>query len=316
MSKSLLIIGGTGFVGKSIINYFETCNPLKITRIIILSRNAKTQKIKKILKKKIKIIRISADITKINKLPTADYIIYCAILKKHNEDLKAVKNYKKLAIKHHLKSKILYLSSGAVYGVQKNKKNFKESHLDKFKIINFKNGYKKNYSLIKLKNEKFFKELGKKGLDVSIARCFTFVGPNLPLNSYYVIGNIIDSILKKKIINIKANYKIIRSYMHSDDLVRWLIKILQNSNQKCPIFNVGSDDKISIHQVSKTLAKKFNLKTSKKIIKLNKIDYYIPNINKAKKKLNLNLKYNSLQSIKKTISFYLNNIQKLTSKNY
>ena len=82
------------------------------------------------------------------------------------------------------------------------------------------------------------------------------------------------------------------------------------------IYNVGSDDKISIHQVSETLAKKFNLKTSKKIIKLNKIDYYIPNINKAKKKLNLNLKYNSLQSIKKTISFYLNNVQKLTNKNY
>lgn len=316
MSKSLLIIGGTGFVGKAIINYFETRNPLQITKIIILSRNAKNKKIKKILKKKIKIIKISADIIKINKLPTADYIIYCAILKNYDRDLKGVKNYKKLAIKHHLQSKILYLSSGAVYGVQKNKNNFKESFLNKFKKNNFKNGYKKKYSLIKLKNEKLFKELGKKGLNVSIARCFSFVGPDLPLNSHYVIGNIIDNILKKKMINIKANYKIMRSYMYSDDLVRWLIKILQNSTNKCPIYNVGSDDKVSIHQVSENLAKKFNLKTSNKVINLNKIDYYIPNINKAKKKLKLNVKYNSSQSINKTINFYLNNFQNFTNKNF
>ena len=52
-SKSLLIIGGTGFFGKSILDYLKNHNILKLKKIIILSRVTKNIKIDKILKKKI-----------------------------------------------------------------------------------------------------------------------------------------------------------------------------------------------------------------------------------------------------------------------
>jgi dTDP-glucose 4,6-dehydratase len=306
--KSLLIVGGTGFFGKSILDYFQNNNSLKINKIIIFSRRMQNIKINKRLKKKIKIIRISGNILKIKKLPKTDYVIYAGILKNHNQDLKAVKNYSKLAVKYHLSSKILYVSSGAIYGIQEPKvKGFKESYLEKCKKINFKSGYKKNYSSTKLYNENLFKKLSIKGLKVSIARCFSFVGQHLPQNSHYVIGNIINNILRNENIIIKANYKVMRSYMYSNDLVRWLLKILDNSNNQCPIYNVGSNNKISIQNTANFLAKKYGLKVLSPKILLKKVDNYIPNIEKAKKELNLNNSYTSVSAIIKTINILKKN---------
>ena len=130
------------------------------------------------------------------------------------------------------------------------------------------------------------------------------MGEFLPLNSNFVIGNFIKNILHKKTIVIKANYTIHRSYMYSDDLVRWLIKILDNSNTSCPIFNVGSDNKISIKKIANILSKKYHLNKIVPKLSVKFQDNYIPNINKAKKKLGLKNKYTSIQAILKTIKVY------------
>ena len=307
--KSLLVIGGTGFFGKSILEYLSSNSLLniKINKIFILSRRKLELAIyNKKFKKKFKIIKINSNMLNIKSLPKADYVIYAAILKNYKNDHKAVKKYLNLAKKYHLKSKILYVSSGAVYGKQPDSiKGFKENYLQFNNKIFFKKGYKKEYSKIKLKNEKLFKQFGKTGAKVSIARCFSFVGPNLSLNTNYVIGNIINNILRNENIIIKANYEIIRSYMYSDDLVRWLLKIIDKSNNQCPLYNVGSNDKISIHKIANLLAKKYCLKIliSRKSSK--KIDKYIPNTDKAKRELNLVTNNTSLEAIQKTINFYL-----------
>ena len=312
--KSLLVIGGTGFFGKSILKYLSNNSLLniKINKIFILSRRKlELATYNKKLKKKFKIIKINSNILTIKSLPKVDYVIYSAILKNYKNDHKAVKNYLNLAKKNHLNSKILYISSGAVYGKQpETNKGFKENYLQFNNKISFKKSYKKEYSKIKLKNEKLFQQFGKTGAKVSIARCFSFVGPNLPLNTNYVIGNIINNILKNENIIIKANYKIIRSYMYSDDLVRWLLKILDHSNNLCPIFNVGSDNKVSIHKIANVLAKKYNLVILSPKISSKKIDNYIPNINKARKELNLKINNDSLEAIQKTINFHLKNCNK------
>jgi dTDP-glucose 4,6-dehydratase len=310
--KTLLIIGGSGFFAKSIIdNIYYYSFFKKIKKIILLSRSVNKIKIDRTVNNKFKIKTIRGDISKLKKIPFADYIIYCAINYNYDEDYKAVKNYLNLAKKNHLKSKILYISSGAVYGKQpETNKGFKENYLQFNNKISFKKSYKKEYSEIKLKNEKLFQQFGKEGAKVSIARCFSFVGPDLPLNATYVIGNIINNILRNKNIIIKANYKIIRSYMYSDDLVRWLLKILDHSNKLCPIFNVGSDNKVSIHKTANVLAKKYNLEVLSPKISSKKIDNYIPNINKARKGLNLTVNNDSLGAIQKTINFHLKNCNK------
>jgi len=305
-SNTLLIIGGTGFFGHSILKYLSNSKLFKkkLKKIIIISRKKlKKYEYFKQLKKNYKVVKINSDILKIKKLPSADYVIYCAILRNFKDDFLAVKNYINLAKIYHSKSKIIYTSSGAVYGVQNKIRGFKENYLKFYKKINFKNGYKKSYSYYKLKSERLFQKLASSGLKVSIARCFSFVGEFLPLNSHYVIGNLIKNILDKKKIIIKANYKIYRSYMHSDELVKWLLKILDYSNQKCHIYNVGSDKKISISQIVKILARKYKLQFIIPKISSKKKDFYLPNFNKKKRELNLINKSDNINNIIKTIKF-------------
>jgi dTDP-glucose 4,6-dehydratase len=304
---SLLIIGGTGFFGKSILKYLLNNTFLKIKKIFILSRRKlELETYNKKLRKKFKIIKINSNILTIKNLPKVDYVIYAAILKSYKNDHKAVKNYINLAKKYHLNSKILYISSGAVYGEQPESiKGFKENYFKYHKKINFKKGYKQSYANFKLSSEKLFQKLGNEGFKVSIARCFAFVGEFLPLNSNFVIGNLIQSILDGVSIKINANYKIFRSYMYADDLARWLLKILDNSNPQCPIYNVGSNDKISIHQVANTLAKKFNKRINFARLSSKKSDSYVPNINKAKKILDLRIHNSSVEGIFKTINILI-----------
>jgi FlaA1/EpsC-like NDP-sugar epimerase len=85
--NSLLIIGGTGFLGKSILDFLINFNPLKINKIIIISRGLHKIKIYKNLKKKFKIKIITADILRVKKLPSANYIIYAAKLKNTGQGL-------------------------------------------------------------------------------------------------------------------------------------------------------------------------------------------------------------------------------------
>ena len=65
--------------------------------------------------------------------------------------------------------------------------------------------------------------MAKEGFKVSIVRGFTFYGKHI-LNYNYLISKIISAIKLKKIkINNPNTY---RSYMHADDMCKWLIKKL------------------------------------------------------------------------------------------
>ena len=310
-SKSLLIIGGTGFFGHSILKYFLNSKSLKkkFNKIIIISRK-KLEKFDYLekLKKSYSIIKINCDILKLTSLPKADYVIYSAILKNFREDCLAIKNYTRLAKKYHKNSKILFTSSGAIYGKQPNNiVSFKENYLQNNKKINYKKNYKKKYAYYKMKNEELFHQLGSLGIKTSIARCFSFVGEFIPRNSNYIIGNFIDNILKNEKISIRSSYVIKRSYMYSDDLVKCLLKIVENATSQCPTYNVGSNDVVSLHNVAKFLAKKYNLESSFPKISPKQYDNYIPSIDLLKKKLNFKTSLTSIDAIIKTVNLLKKN---------
>jgi nucleoside-diphosphate-sugar epimerase len=291
--KKLLVIGGSGFFGKSIIDCGIHRKLIKhrINEIYIISRS-------KILKKKkfqhIKINYIYKNIINIKKIPEVDYIIYCI----KNENIKISKdyfsNFFRLIKKFSKKPKILFTSSGAVYGKNKTKQNEK-SRINLKKIYALK-GYKKNYALEKIFMENKFQELGKLNFDVSIARCYNFIGKHI-LNSKQAVGDMISAGLNKDIISLNTTGNVYRAYMNADDLVNWLIVILKNSNKKCPIFNVGSDKEINLRKLGKKIAKIFNRVLKLKKIKKNQFDYYVPSVNKAKKLLKLKISINLNDSI-------------------
>jgi len=298
--KKLLIIGGSGFVGSSIVDNAVNKKLIKkkINEIFVLSRSIKSKQKKY---RHVKITYINNDILNVKKIPQIDYIIYCL----KNTDIKISNNYfnKFLKLLKTLKNKpdILFTSSGAVYGKNTNKKKVSEKKKIDIKAINNFKGYKKKYAKEKLFLEKKFKDLSTKNYNVSIARCFTFIGKSI-VRYNYAISDLINAANNKENITLNSKIDVFRSYMHSDDLSNWLITILNNSNTKCPIYNVGSDKVINLKNLTKKIGIMTNKRISIKIKKSNKFDYYIPSIFKAKKELNLK---NSI-SLKDALSSTIN----------
>ncbi len=296
---NLLIVGGTGFIGRSIHNYLIN-NPegKKFKKIYIVSKKNKSNFLKK--SNYFQTIKIKTDITKTKNLPDANLIIYLAKLKNSKEDTFAAQNIYKILSKKKSKTKFLYVSSGAVYGYLNKKKNLTENYLENNKRVKFKDSKKNDYALSKIKCEKIFLELDANIYDVKIARCFTFVGKNL-ISDKYAVREFILSILNNKPIIMKSNFKVYRSYMHEDIMSKYLIKILLKENLRSRIFNVGSEDKVDLNQLGKILAKKYKLQfVDKKIIK-KEADFYVPNISRLKKNFQFKNNQSSLDSILKTI---------------
>ena len=303
--KSLLFIGGTGFLGKSFFDYLNRnkLNKIKLSKIIIVSRK------KKLIKSKVKISYIKKSISNIKLIPYVDYIIYAANSDDNLENIKGINNFINLLDERHKKTKILFTSSGAVYGPRKIKKKMIENEKINFMKVSEFSGYKNEYAKAKITMERKFIQLGKKGYKISIARLFSFIGKRILENDHFAITNLILQARdkKNKTIKLNDNRSVFRGYMNSEDLIRWLIKIILNSSEKSKIYNVGSDEVVSIESLAKKIAKKINKKIKK--INLNKkklideIDYYVPSIKKAKKDLNLKLKLNFNQSLNQLFKY-------------
>ena len=297
--KKLLILGGSGFIGSSIAEYGIDKKLIKhkINKIYILSRVKKTDINKK---KYIKIEYIYKNILNLKKIPHVDYIIYCLknsnikISKKYfNQFLKLLKNLKN-------KPKILFTSSGAIYGKNIDKKKDKESKIIDLNSIKALNTYKKKYALEKIFIEQKIINLGLKNYSVSIARCYTFIGKNI-IRYKFAIADLLNDALRNKVIKLKTRKNVYRSYMHSNDLAEWLIKILKKSNKKCPIYNVGSDKVINLRHLARRISKLSNKKSHINKISTKDWDYYVPCIAKAKKELNLKISINLNDALNSTI---------------
>ncbi|MEI7611255.1 MAG: NAD(P)-dependent oxidoreductase [Betaproteobacteria bacterium] len=89
----------------------------------------------------------------------------------------------------------------------------------------------------------------KHQMSYSVARCFSFVGPFLPLNIHYAIGNFIDQALNSEAIVVKGDGTPLRSYLYMADLVTWLLKALLDG-QNARVYNVGSDQAITIRELA------------------------------------------------------------------
>jgi len=132
----------------------------------------------------------------------------------------------------------------------------------------------------------------KHDFDMRIARCFSFVGPHLPLDIHYAIGNFIRDALRADAITVNGNGSPMRSYMYLSDLVIWLVTLLQRG-QRGGVYNVGSDQAISIRDlaclVRDTLAPDKPVNIVGQSVAGVGGDWYVPNIQQAREELGLDV---------------------------
>lgn len=132
----------------------------------------------------------------------------------------------------------------------------------------------------------------KHDLEIVVARCFTLVGPGLPLDIHYAIGNFIRDALWNDAIIVNGDGSPIRSYMYIADLVVWLLVMLTQASSG-GVFNVGSDEPISIYKLACRI--RDILAPDKSVLKLYQINssanrnIYLPNITFARDTLHLDV---------------------------
>ena len=143
-------------------------------------------------------------------------------------------------------------------------------------------------------------------LEVVVARCFAFVGPDLPMDEHFAIGNFIRDAICGDEILVNGDGTPLRSYLYQSDLAHWLMTLLAVG---CPgqAYNVGSDQEISIADLALLVQAK--LAPEKKIRILKKINgssearsRYIPFIGKAKKEFGLKVEISLGEAILKSVA--------------
>ena len=209
------------------------------------------------------------------------------------------RNVLECAGRWHGNPRVLLVSSGAVYGTGRSevRQPFTEDDCTMPDPMIADGAYgvaKRNAEhLAALAAQRF-------GLQVVVARCFAFVGEDLPLNAHYAIGNFIGQALKNETILIRGNGLPVRSYMDQRDLARWLT-VLLDRGQSGQAYNVGSARPVTIRQLAHLVRDLLNSR-SRIEIQGNPIlngggDHYLPCIRKAQFSLGLQLQYELEESI-------------------
>lgn len=183
--------------------------------------------------------------------------------------------------------KIIYISSGAVYGDYCYP--VKEDLPCRLKLANYNN----HYGLGKITSETLLKSFCEENsLKLNILRPFAFGGKDLPRNVHYALGNFIEDVKSGRDIIINGNGKDVRSYMHQDDLVRAILEIVKDS-RNFTLHNVGSEEKITLKDLANKIIEIDGLKRNVfiKSLKSENHNFYVPSFKKFKKDFNFEIKF-------------------------
>jgi nucleoside-diphosphate-sugar epimerase len=138
------------------------------------------------------------------------------------------------------------------------------------------------------------------GFSLTVARCFAFSGPGLPLDVHYALGNFVHQALYEPALRVTGDGTPLRSYLHFGDLAVWLLRMLAppTADQvRMPrIYNVGSDQPLSIAKLAYQVTQVLSPEKPVQVLgqapdlaqNINR-SVYVPRIEKARRELGLDV---------------------------
>lgn len=300
IKKTVLIVGGTGFLGHHVSKKLIKSNYNVIS--ISLRKPKKTKRIKKVKYFFID-IRSKKDLLKINSIKKIDYVINLAGYIDHFSNKKKLKTHfegvKNLISILKEKNIKLFIQAGSSLEYGKLKSPHKETN---------NSSPVSSYAKAKFLANLYLKKISKKfKFDYLVLRIYQIYGPEQTIDR--LVPQAIKSCLNNGIFHC-SDGKQKRDYLFVDDFVVLVERILKSKKIYSGIYNVGSSNPIKIKDLLHMINKTINRGTfifGRLKMRSEEIQSYYPDTSKLRKYFNWRPKKSLKYGLLKTIKFYEQN---------
>jgi len=322
--KTLLITGGTGFVGSwlcEMIYYMNHIHKMDI-RLFVLARDMDRFQydLPHIMKSdNVKFIRSDIrSITEINN--EVNYIIHAAsspdnrfhssrpfeVMSTVAEGTSAMlKSASRLSNLHN----IVNFSSSSVYS---HKIDEREKFLESSSGLPLNNKVSNSFSEANRYSESLCAAARNElRLPIVTIRPFTFCGAYQNIDSPWAVNNFINDAIHKRPIRIHGDGETIRSYMYGADFAVWALVIMLHAKNG-GIYNVGNSMSITLRAVAEKVANCFqpvpNVLLNTSLVKGNGRSVLLPDVTKCENQFGLKQFTDIDTAIQRTVQWYKNRV--------
>jgi len=245
----LLITGGTGFVGRHLLDQIATgAGPCDLSDVVITSRNHADVGHE--------VEQVRWDVCDPG-LPDVEFdaVIHAATPASAELNARAprlmfdqivvgARNVVDLCTRQQEPPRLLFTSSGAVYGeMPEHLAAWPEDSALAASPLDPKNAYANG----KRAAEALFSLAGHEGVcRPTIARLFAFSGRHIPLDRHFAIGNFVRDALAGGPIRVRGTGEAVRSYLDGDDMATWLLSALKKEPMSADLIHIGSESEITV----------------------------------------------------------------------
>lgn len=200
-------------------------------------------------------------------------------------------------------NKVLFLSSGAVYGRQPMDLGQLTENWEGGPLIGDSNSaYHEGKRVAELMGNIASE---KQGLHFVTARLFAFIAPFLPLGTHFAAGNFIRDAVTSNQIEIHSGGGSIRTYLYATDLCSSLWALLSRG-QPGRAYNVGSQEEVTIMELANQVAAIANPKAKVVVRGVDSpanMSRYVPSVERISKELGVSQSVTLQQAVLRTSSW-------------
>lgn len=202
--------------------------------------------------------------------------------------------------------RLLFVSSGAVYGVQPPEVSYvNEEYCGAPDCLDaraaYGNGKRAAEWMCAAYAEKY-------PIEIPVARGFAFIGPHLPLDAHFAIGNFLRDAMNGGPIKIHGDGAPLRSYLYAADLAVWLWEILLRG-KSARAYNVGSQRAVSILETAQIVAGCFDPKPEILVAQEPEAGVlesrYVPSTQRAESELELRQRVELPEALRRTLNYLM-----------